>query len=163
MLSVLTTESGGIIDDLIVTRTGEQSFYVVANAGCADKDLLHLRVHTIPQFMLYILLVNPRHACAARVAVLGLSVRRVFACSTAPWEARSYLEDEYPVQRWVDQAVLQTLILTAAASQFLIVKLASPVTVLHDPSHHLVALFALNTYSASAAPKVCTLGCKVYT
>jgi aminomethyltransferase len=43
MLSVLTTESGGIIDDLIVTRTGEQSFYVVANAGCADKDLLHLR------------------------------------------------------------------------------------------------------------------------
>lgn len=41
---MLTTESGGIIDDLIVTRTGEQSFYVVANAGCADKDLLHLRV-----------------------------------------------------------------------------------------------------------------------
>ena len=45
---MLTTESGGIIDDLIVTRTGEQCFYVVANAGCADKDLLHLRVrHTM--------------------------------------------------------------------------------------------------------------------
>ena len=43
-LSLLTTDSGGIIDDLIVTRTGEQSFYVVANAGCADKDMLHLRV-----------------------------------------------------------------------------------------------------------------------
>lgn len=43
-LSVLTTENGGIIDDLIVTRIGEQSFYVVANAGCADKDMTHLHV-----------------------------------------------------------------------------------------------------------------------
>ena len=43
-LSVFTTDNGGIIDDLIVTRTGEQSFYVVANAGCAEKDLLHLTV-----------------------------------------------------------------------------------------------------------------------
>jgi aminomethyltransferase len=42
-LSVLTSGNGGIIDDLIVARTGEESFYVVANAGCADKDLLHLR------------------------------------------------------------------------------------------------------------------------
>ena len=43
-LSVLTTDNGGIIDDLIVTRIGEQSFYVVANAGCADKDMEHLKV-----------------------------------------------------------------------------------------------------------------------
>ena len=42
----MTTSSGGIIDDLIVTRTGDQSFYVVANAGCADKDLLHLKVRS---------------------------------------------------------------------------------------------------------------------
>ena len=46
-LSLMTTEKGGIIDDLIVTRTGEQSFYVVANAGCADKDLTHLRVSLV--------------------------------------------------------------------------------------------------------------------
>ena len=50
-LSVLTTDSGGIIDDLIVTRTGEQSFYVVANAGCADKDMAHLRVSQLPSSM----------------------------------------------------------------------------------------------------------------
>ena len=46
-LSVLTTDNGGIIDDLIVTRTGEQSFYVVANAGCADKDMEHLKVWSL--------------------------------------------------------------------------------------------------------------------
>ena len=40
----MTNESGGIIDDVIVTRTGDHSFYIVANAGCADKDLLHLKV-----------------------------------------------------------------------------------------------------------------------
>ena len=50
-LSVLTTDSGGIIDDLIVTRTGEQSFYVVANAGCADKDMAHLSVSQLPSSM----------------------------------------------------------------------------------------------------------------
>ena len=41
---MLTTKSGGIIDDCIVTRTGEQSFYIVANAACADKDITHLNV-----------------------------------------------------------------------------------------------------------------------
>ena len=41
---MLTTKSGGIIDDCIVTRTGEQSFYIVANAACADKDIAHLNV-----------------------------------------------------------------------------------------------------------------------
>ena len=43
-LSVFTTETGGIIDDCIITRTGEQSFYIVANAACADKDITHLNV-----------------------------------------------------------------------------------------------------------------------
>lgn len=41
---MLTTETGGIMDDCIVTRTGDQSFYIVANAGCADKDMAHLKV-----------------------------------------------------------------------------------------------------------------------
>ncbi|XP_064400456.1 aminomethyltransferase, mitochondrial-like [Halichondria panicea] len=41
-LSVFTNDKGGIIDDCIITRTGPQSFYVVANAGCADKDMQHL-------------------------------------------------------------------------------------------------------------------------
>jgi aminomethyltransferase len=38
-LSVFTTEKGGIIDDLIVTRTPDNYLYVVVNAGCKDKDI----------------------------------------------------------------------------------------------------------------------------
>jgi aminomethyltransferase len=35
-------ESGGIIDDLIITRLGDQRFLIVANAGCAEKDIAHI-------------------------------------------------------------------------------------------------------------------------
>ena len=42
-LSLFTTESGGIIDDLIINKTPEH-LYVVSNAGCADKVLKHLQV-----------------------------------------------------------------------------------------------------------------------
>lgn len=36
------TEDAGIIDDLIVTRLEETRFLVVANAGCAEKDIAHM-------------------------------------------------------------------------------------------------------------------------
>ncbi|MFC4624824.1 glycine cleavage system aminomethyltransferase GcvT [Daeguia caeni] len=36
-------EEGGILDDLIVTRLGEDRFMVVANAGNADADIAHLQ------------------------------------------------------------------------------------------------------------------------
>jgi len=38
-LSVFTTEAGGIVDDLIVSRTAAGPLYVVSNAGCRHKDL----------------------------------------------------------------------------------------------------------------------------
>ncbi|KAF9420577.1 hypothetical protein BGZ94_009089 [Podila epigama] len=41
-LSVFTNENGGIIDDTIVCKH-DDSLYVVSNAGCADKDLAHIR------------------------------------------------------------------------------------------------------------------------
>jgi aminomethyltransferase len=44
-LTLFTNDRGGIIDDLIVTRTSLGYLYVVSNAGCADKDLAHLREH----------------------------------------------------------------------------------------------------------------------
>lgn len=34
-------QSGGIIDDTMVTKRADD-FYQVVNAGCADKDLAHL-------------------------------------------------------------------------------------------------------------------------
>ncbi|KAG0228537.1 hypothetical protein BGW41_003397 [Actinomortierella wolfii] len=43
-LSVFTNENGGIIDDTIITKH-QDSLYVVSNAGCADKDLAHIRKH----------------------------------------------------------------------------------------------------------------------
>jgi len=44
-LSLFTTEKGGIIDDLIVTKTDQGYLYVVSNAGCADKDSAHMKVN----------------------------------------------------------------------------------------------------------------------
>jgi aminomethyltransferase len=38
-LSVLLNENGGIIDDTIVTKHATDTFYVVTNAGCREKDL----------------------------------------------------------------------------------------------------------------------------
>ena len=42
--TVLPNAEGGIIDDAIVNKVTDGHFYVVANAGCADKDLDHLTV-----------------------------------------------------------------------------------------------------------------------
>ena len=38
-LSALLWPTGGICDDLIITKLWEDRFYVVTNAGCRDKDL----------------------------------------------------------------------------------------------------------------------------
>ncbi|XP_004554073.1 aminomethyltransferase, mitochondrial [Maylandia zebra] len=42
-LTLFTNEKGGIIDDLIVTKTDQGYLYVVSNAGCADKDSVHMK------------------------------------------------------------------------------------------------------------------------
>src|SRR5690606_12608554 len=41
--TLLLDERAGVIDDLIVTRLGEQRFMIVANAGNAAADETHLR------------------------------------------------------------------------------------------------------------------------
>ena len=73
-LSLMTTDNGGIIDDLIVTRTGEQSFYVVANAGCAAKDIVHLTVRC-SQFYYYASIHVYFHMC-----------RLCSTCTTTKWD-----------------------------------------------------------------------------
>ncbi|XP_028824334.1 aminomethyltransferase, mitochondrial-like isoform X2 [Denticeps clupeoides] len=42
-LSLFTSSSGGILDDLIVTKTDQGYLYVVSNAGCAEKDSAHMK------------------------------------------------------------------------------------------------------------------------
>ncbi|GAA5847082.1 hypothetical protein JCM9279_002681 [Rhodotorula babjevae] len=44
-LSVLLNEEGGIIDDCMITRWGEQSFYLVTNAGRSDVDIPWIEKH----------------------------------------------------------------------------------------------------------------------
>lgn len=45
-LSVMPNSVGGIIDDTMITRVdrpGDDHIYQVINAGCADKDIAHLK------------------------------------------------------------------------------------------------------------------------
>ncbi|KAI8822449.1 uncharacterized protein EV422DRAFT_398827 [Fimicolochytrium jonesii] len=44
-LSLFTNTQGGIIDDTVVNKQDDTGLYVVSNAGCADKDLAHIRAH----------------------------------------------------------------------------------------------------------------------
>jgi aminomethyltransferase len=48
----LTNKSGGIIDDLIVTRLTDEKFYAVLNAGRKDEDLKWIRAHLPPSLSL---------------------------------------------------------------------------------------------------------------
>lgn len=41
--TVLLNEQGGIIDDLIITKTSSNEFHFVINAGCKDKDLAWIK------------------------------------------------------------------------------------------------------------------------
>lgn len=41
--TVLTNENGGIIDDLMVTRTAVNAFHCVINAGCKEKDIAWIK------------------------------------------------------------------------------------------------------------------------
>jgi len=45
--AIFTTQSGGISDDLIVTRWSEDSFFLVVNAACKEQDIAHLREHLV--------------------------------------------------------------------------------------------------------------------
>jgi len=44
-LSVFTNDSGGIIDDFIVSKTSLGFLYAVSNAGCREKDLALLNTN----------------------------------------------------------------------------------------------------------------------
>ncbi|MEC9343052.1 MAG: glycine cleavage system aminomethyltransferase GcvT [Pseudomonadota bacterium] len=59
-------DGAGIIDDLIVTRLGEQRWRIVCNAGCASKDLAHIEanaagldVSVTPHALVFLALQGP--------------------------------------------------------------------------------------------------------
>jgi aminomethyltransferase len=72
LYSCMLNEAGGVIDDLIVYRTGEQSFRLVVNAGAADKDLAWLGAQRNQSNSP--LTINPRRDLAM-LAVQGPSAR----------------------------------------------------------------------------------------
>lgn len=41
--ALFTNEQGGVLDDLIITRWGQDRFFLVVNAGCKTQDIEHLR------------------------------------------------------------------------------------------------------------------------
>lgn len=43
--ALFTNDQGGVLDDLIITRWGEEQFFLVVNAGCKVADIAHLRAH----------------------------------------------------------------------------------------------------------------------
>ena len=43
--ALLTNGSGGVLDDLIITRWGPDTFFLVVNAACKEQDVAHLRAH----------------------------------------------------------------------------------------------------------------------
>lgn len=75
-LSLFTTDKGGIIDDLIVTKTDQTYLYVVSNAGCADKDSAHMKAR-LAEFKAAGLDVDLEFLDDALIAVQGPSMSRV--------------------------------------------------------------------------------------
>ena len=43
--AVFTNDQGGVLDDLIITRWAQDTFFLVVNAGCKAQDIAHLRAH----------------------------------------------------------------------------------------------------------------------
>ena len=43
--ALFTNDAGGVLDDLIITRWGQDRFFLVVNAACKTQDIAHLRAH----------------------------------------------------------------------------------------------------------------------
>jgi aminomethyltransferase len=49
--ALFTSDQGGVLDDLIITRRGEHEFFLVVNAACKTQDIEHLQTHLSGQLM----------------------------------------------------------------------------------------------------------------
>uniref|UniRef100_H3B6A4 Aminomethyltransferase n=1 Tax=Latimeria chalumnae TaxID=7897 RepID=H3B6A4_LATCH len=81
-LSLFTNRNGGIIDDLIVTKTSDHYLYVVSNAGCADKDSAHMQNH-LREFKAAGHDVDLEHINNALIALQGPSMVQVLQVGVA--------------------------------------------------------------------------------
>ena len=77
--SLLLNDQGGIIDDLIVYRTGENRFFLVVNAARREQDLDWLTRYALPGMAL-----TDRGAAFGAIAVQGPDSRRIAAAMFSP-------------------------------------------------------------------------------
>lgn len=96
--SLLLNDNGGIIDDVIVTRLGEERFRIVCNAGSAAKDVDHITHHLShfdaelsPLERVFLALQGPQAE-----AVL----RRRAGDVGADWSSLSFMQATEPRQGW---------------------------------------------------------------
>lgn len=79
--SALCSESGGIVDDLVIYRVGEQKYLLVVNASNTDKDFAHIqKVKT--QFKKTLPLVENRSAQYSQLALQGPKAEKVLQSLT---------------------------------------------------------------------------------
>ncbi|MAT91898.1 MAG: glycine cleavage system protein T [Halioglobus sp.] len=75
--ALLTNDSGGVLDDLIITRWGQDRFFLVVNAACKEQDIAHLRAHLAGQTLTVL-------EEQALLALQGPAAREVMAQLCAP-------------------------------------------------------------------------------
>ncbi len=79
--TVLTNDTGGIVDDLIITRLSPTKFFIVINAGCKEKDIAWMQKHLPADVKL------TRYDDRALIALQGpkaeSALREVFAIDTS--------------------------------------------------------------------------------
>lgn len=75
---LLTNDSGGILDDLIITRWADERFFIVVNAACKAQDIAHLAAHLGPDIQL-------RHLTEqALLALQGPAAKEIMAVLAPP-------------------------------------------------------------------------------
>lgn len=82
--ALLTNDSGGVLDDLIITRWGPDTFFLVVNAGCKEQDIAHLRAHLQGQTLEVL-------ADHALLALQGPAAREVMARLCADTAALTFM------------------------------------------------------------------------
>jgi len=75
--AVFTNAEGGVLDDLIITRWDEDTFFLVVNAACKAGDIAHLEAHLAGQTLEVL-------ADRALLALQGPAAREVMAGLCAP-------------------------------------------------------------------------------
>ena len=80
--TVFTNDKGGVLDDLIVSRTGD-GLFVVVNAGCRGDDIAHMRAHLEPEFTVEELTDRALLALQGPAAVDALKVHAPAAADLA--------------------------------------------------------------------------------